>query len=143
MQPENREIKSHISSKRGKLKWKKKSKSLFFQNGLSFQKNYAPKMQDLPFADGVNSLSPLDFKTQQNGRPSPAGSYPVGRGRLFISIARRRDQHSVSESIFSHPYRLLQLRLVERCRQSRIQRGKPPSVSRVGVGGYLGEQRRL
>ena len=36
----------------------KARKSWIFQNGLSFQKFYAPEMQKPPFADGVNSLSP-------------------------------------------------------------------------------------
>ena len=35
----------------------KARKSWIFQNGLSFQKIYAPEMQKPPFADGVNSLS--------------------------------------------------------------------------------------
>ena len=35
----------------------KARKSWIFQNGLSFQKFYAPEMQKPPFADGVNSLS--------------------------------------------------------------------------------------
>ena len=35
----------------------KARKSWVFQNDLSFQKFYAPEMQNPPFADGVNSLS--------------------------------------------------------------------------------------
>ena len=54
MQPKNRKIKSHISSKREALK--RKSKSWFFQNGLPLQKNYAPEMENPPFTDGINSL---------------------------------------------------------------------------------------
>ena len=68
MQPENRKIKSHISSKRETLRRERKSKSWFFQNDLPFQKNYAPEMQNPPFTDGVNSLSAYP----QGDRKSPA-----------------------------------------------------------------------